>query len=69
VGRLHPQLTKTLLRQAGLLKQIRGVDAVLSANPYYNKPSQEGQFQHFLALAKAVAPLPVRSTTCPAAPA
>jgi 4-hydroxy-tetrahydrodipicolinate synthase len=32
---------------------------VLSANPYYNKPSQEGQFQHFLALANAVAPLPV----------
>jgi 4-hydroxy-tetrahydrodipicolinate synthase len=35
------------------------VSAVLSANPYYNKPSQEGQFQHFLALAQAVAPLPV----------
>ena len=51
--------TRTLLRQAKLLKQIRGVDAVLSANPYYNKPSQEGQFQHFLALARAVAPLPV----------
>lgn len=51
--------TRTLLRQAGLLKQIRGVDAVLSANPYYNKPSQEGQFQHFLALARAVDPLPV----------
>jgi 4-hydroxy-tetrahydrodipicolinate synthase len=51
--------TRTLLRQAGLLKQIRGVDAVLSANPYYNKPSQEGQFQHFLALARTVAPLPV----------
>ena len=51
--------TRTLLRQASLLRQIRGVDAVLSANPYYNKPSQEGQFQHFLALAKAVDPLPV----------
>src|ERR1700735_3961780 len=51
--------TRTLLRQAGLLKQIRGIDAVLSANPYYNKPSQEGQFQHFLALAKAINPLPV----------
>ena len=51
--------TRTLVRQAALLRQIRGVDAVLSANPYYNKPSQEGQFQHFLALAKAVDPLPV----------
>jgi len=51
--------TRTLLRNASRLKQIRGVDAVLSANPYYNKPTQEGQYQHFLALAKAVAPLPV----------
>jgi 4-hydroxy-tetrahydrodipicolinate synthase len=51
--------TRTLVRNASRLKQIRGVDAVLSANPYYNKPSQEGQFQHFLALAKAVYPLPV----------
>jgi 4-hydroxy-tetrahydrodipicolinate synthase len=51
--------TRTLVRLAGKLKQVRGVGAVLSANPYYNKPSQEGQFQHFLALAKAVDPLPV----------
>ena len=51
--------TRTLLRQAGRLRGLRGVDAVLSANPYYNKPSQEGQFQHFLALARAVHPLPV----------
>jgi 4-hydroxy-tetrahydrodipicolinate synthase len=51
--------TRTLVRSACKLKQIRGVDAVLSANPYYNKPSQEGQFQHFLALAQAVSPLPV----------
>ncbi|MGA3080789.1 MAG: 4-hydroxy-tetrahydrodipicolinate synthase [Terracidiphilus sp.] len=51
--------TRALVRQSSRLKQIRGVDAVLSANPYYNKPSQEGQFQHFLALARAVSPLPV----------
>lgn len=51
--------TRTLLRQAAMLKQVPGVDAVLSANPYYNKPTQEGQFQHFLALAKLVAPLSV----------
>jgi 4-hydroxy-tetrahydrodipicolinate synthase len=51
--------TRTLLRLAGLLRQVDGVSAVLSANPYYNKPTQEGQYQHFLALANAVAPLPV----------
>jgi 4-hydroxy-tetrahydrodipicolinate synthase len=51
--------TRTLVRLASRLRELRGVDAVLSANPYYNKPSQEGQFQHFLALAQAVDPLPV----------
>lgn len=51
--------TRTLLRQAALLRRVRGVEAVLSANPYYNKPSQEGQFQHFLSLAQAVDPMPV----------
>ncbi len=51
--------TRTLLRMAGKLRQIKGIGAVLSANPYYNKPTQEGQYQHFLALARAVAPLPV----------
>jgi len=51
--------TRVLVRQAGMLRQIKGLSAVLSANPYYNKPTQEGQFQHFLALAKAVDPLPV----------
>ena len=51
--------TRTLVKLATRLRDIPGVSAVLSANPYYNKPSQEGQFQHFLALAKSVAPLPV----------
>ena len=31
-----------------------GVDAILSASPYYNKPTQEGQYQHFKAIAEAV---------------
>ncbi|KAA6457893.1 4-hydroxy-tetrahydrodipicolinate synthase [Acidobacteria bacterium AB60] len=51
--------TRTLLRLAAQLRQVRGVSAILSANPYYNKPTQEGQYQHFLALAQAVAPIPV----------
>jgi 4-hydroxy-tetrahydrodipicolinate synthase len=51
--------TRTLLRLAGMLRQVRGISAILSANPYYNKPTQEGQYQHFLALARAVHPIPV----------
>jgi 4-hydroxy-tetrahydrodipicolinate synthase len=51
--------TRTLVRQAALLRRVRGIHAVLSANPYYNKPTQEGQFLHFLALARTVFPLPV----------
>lgn len=31
-----------------------GVHAVLLVGPYYNKPSQEGYFRHFLAVAEAV---------------
>ena len=58
--------TRTL-RQAAMLRQVPGVDVVLSANPYYNKPTQEGQFQHFLALAKLSIPFPYASTTSPAA--
>ena len=35
-----------------------GISAILSAVPYYNKPSQEGIFQHYKALSEA-APLPI----------
>ncbi|WP_196259060.1 4-hydroxy-tetrahydrodipicolinate synthase [Pelagibacterium limicola] len=35
-----------------------GADGILSIVPYYNRPNQEGQFQHFKAVAKATS-LPV----------
>ena len=31
-----------------------GIDAILTASPYYNKPTQEGQYRHFRAIAEAV---------------
>jgi 4-hydroxy-tetrahydrodipicolinate synthase len=31
-----------------------GVSAILTASPYYNKPTQEGQYRHFKAIAEAV---------------
>jgi 4-hydroxy-tetrahydrodipicolinate synthase len=31
-----------------------GVDAILTASPYYNKPTQEGQYRHFHGIAEAV---------------
>jgi 4-hydroxy-tetrahydrodipicolinate synthase len=31
-----------------------GCDACLSVNPYYNKPTQEGLYRHFMTLAEAV---------------
>ena len=37
---------------------IPGVDSLLSVSPYYNKPTQEGIYQHFAAIA-AVTELPV----------
>ncbi len=37
---------------------FEGVDAILSVTPYYNKPTQEGLFQHFKAVVEAC-PIPV----------
>ncbi len=37
---------------------LTGYDAILSVSPYYNKPNQEGIYQHYLAL-DAATPLPI----------
>ena len=37
---------------------LSAFDAILSVSPYYNKPSQEGLYQHFKAMAK-VSPKPI----------
>ena len=37
---------------------FRDIDAILSVAPYYNKPSQEGLYQHYKAIAEA-SPKPV----------
>lgn len=48
---------------AALIQKIekyhfKGIDGILSASPAYNKPTQEGIYQHFMAIA-AVAPCPI----------
>lgn len=48
---------------AAVVEKIRsfnfeGIDLILASNPAYNKPSQEGIFQHYMALAEA-APVPI----------
>ena len=49
--------TVEVIERALEFKSI-GADGILSVTPYYNKPSQEGLYQHYRAIASAVA-LPI----------
>jgi 4-hydroxy-tetrahydrodipicolinate synthase len=46
--------TAEAVARAKEVAALRGVDYLLTASPYYNKPTQEGQYQHFKAIAEAV---------------
>jgi 4-hydroxy-tetrahydrodipicolinate synthase len=49
--------TRALVEQL-IQTHVNGIDAILSVVPYYNKPSQEGIYQHYKAIAEATS-LPV----------
>ena len=49
--------TKEVIHQARALERL-GVSGLLSVTPYYNKPTQEGLYQHFKAIAEST-PLPI----------
>ena len=40
--------------ELGIHAQNVGADAILSVTPYYNKPTQEGLYQHYKTIAKGV---------------
>jgi 4-hydroxy-tetrahydrodipicolinate synthase len=46
-------VTREAVEKARIISARKGVDAILTASPYYNKPTQEGQYQHFKAIAEA----------------
>jgi len=46
--------TQEAVAKAKEVAAIAGVHAILTASPYYNKPTQEGQYRHFRAIAEAV---------------
>ncbi len=50
--------TREAIALAKFAKQV-GADCQLQVVPYYNKPTQEGQFQHFKAIAEATGDLPI----------
>ncbi|MBA2675515.1 4-hydroxy-tetrahydrodipicolinate synthase [Ramlibacter sp.] len=50
--------TKEAIELARFAKQV-GADSQLQVVPYYNKPTQEGMYRHFQAIAEAVGDLPM----------
>ena len=50
--------TAEVVNRIRALSTVRGLSGILSANPFYNRPGQEGQYQHFRAIAEATS-LPV----------
>ena len=46
--------TSEAVAKAKKLAKVPGLTGILTANPYYNRPGQEGQYQHFRAIAEAV---------------
>ncbi len=46
--------TQDAVEKAREVASRPGVNAILTASPYYNKPTQEGQYRHFKAIAEAV---------------
>ncbi|MGZ5848018.1 MAG: 4-hydroxy-tetrahydrodipicolinate synthase [Ramlibacter sp.] len=50
--------TAEAIELAKFAKKV-GADCQLQVVPYYNKPTQEGQFRHFQAIAEAVGDLPM----------
>lgn len=50
--------TAVAVARARRLERIAGLTGILTANPYYNRPSQQGQYEHFRAIAEATA-LPI----------
>src|SRR5579863_7191956 len=51
--------TRDAVEKAKEVAARPGVDSLLTANPYYNKPTQEGQYRHFKAIAEGVGDKPI----------